>query len=151
MAMTKSEIDEKRKKIIEHCKSQFNEMSAILVDMRDLPGVEQNVNANLLISDILIRKKDTKKDIQIFTIESDSYIECFDEDSYFKYVQDVINSFKTRLNYFKFNASLKRPYGKAKFPRKVKKADLQYAFAEKESSTNPDEQSKEQNEIQLGE
>ena len=127
MAMTKSEIDSKRQNIIDKIRAEIKEMHSILKLMGEVPGIADNGDANILINTILMRIDSSERDIKVFQLKDDGYIERYDEKSYFKFMEDKIAFFRSRYEFYSFNASLRRPYCSAKglSARKLKKAEIQ--------------------------
>lgn len=125
MAMTKSEIDSKRQNIIDKIRVEIKEMHSILKLMGEVPGIADNGDANILVNTILMRIGSSERDIKVFELKDDGYIERYDEKSYFKFMEDKIAFFRSRYEFFSFNASLRRPYCSTKGTRKLKKAEIQ--------------------------
>ena len=105
--MTKQQIDEKRQMIITTCRSQIKQMHSILKSIGTIPNIANNGDANILINDILLRINYSERDIKIFQMKSDDYIERYDADHYIKFIQDKINFYKSRQEFYAFNASLR--------------------------------------------
>lgn len=125
MALTKSEIDAKRESLIEKTKVQISDLRKILSDFGDIPGIADNVDANILLNQIFMTKQECEKRLKAYQTQNDSFIEGFDMDFYIKYAQDKIDSYRSSYESYKFNASFRRPYCKAHTPRKLKRADIQ--------------------------
>lgn len=125
MALTKSEIDTKRATLIEKTKDQIAELRKILSDFGDIPGIADNVDANILINQILMTKQDCEKRLKAYQTQNDIFIEGFDMDCYINNAQDKISFYKSSYESYKFNASFRHPYCKARAPKKLKKVDIQ--------------------------
>lgn len=105
--MTKQQIEAKRQMIINTCRNQIKQMHGILKSFGDIPGIANNGDANILINDILVRIDYSERDIKVFQMKPDDYIERYDADHYIKFMQDKINFYKSRQEFYAFNASLR--------------------------------------------
>ena len=110
MAITKSDVEEKRKYAIEKTKVQVSELSKILFDFGDIPGIADNVDAVILINQILWTKQDCEKRIKAFQFFDDNSVLAFDIDLYLRLTQDKIGFFKSSYENYKFEATLGRQY-----------------------------------------
>lgn len=105
--MTKQQIDEKRQMIITTCRSQIKQMHSILKSIGAIPNIANNGDANILINDILLRINYSERDIKVFQLKPDDYIERYNADEYIKFVQGKIDFYKSRQEFYAFNASLR--------------------------------------------
>ena len=110
MAITKSDAEEKRKYAIEETKAQVSELRKILFDFGDIPGIADNVDANILLNQILWTKQDCEKRIKAFQFFDDNFILSFDVDLYLRLTQDKIAFYKSSYENYKFEATLGRQY-----------------------------------------
>ena len=108
--MTKQQIDAKRSMIIATCKSQIKQMHTILKLLGEIPGLADNGDANILVNDILIRIDRSELDAYIFKTKPDDYIERYDFDHYKKFIDDKIKFFKSRQEFYAFNAAWRQRY-----------------------------------------
>lgn len=105
--MTKAQIDAKRQAVINTCRAQITLMHKILKEFGKIPGIANDGDANILINTILQRIDASERDIKVFQMKSDEYIERCDTKDYLDYVQGKIDFFKSRLEFYGFNASLR--------------------------------------------
>ncbi|HBP43686.1 MAG TPA: hypothetical protein DD621_03305 [Clostridiales bacterium] len=106
--MTKAQIDNKRQMIITTCRNQINQMHKILKLFGEIPNAASNGDINILVNDILLRIGSSERDIKVFEMKPDDYIERYNADSYINFVQGKIDFFKSRQEFYAFNASLRQ-------------------------------------------
>lgn len=64
--MTKQEIQNKREYIYASIRKQIKQMHSILKAFGEIPGIADNVDANILINEILLRIDSSERDILVF-------------------------------------------------------------------------------------
>lgn len=105
--MTKQEIEMKREYLIANVSEQINQIRNILYIFGDIPEIADNVDANILINEILLRIDSSERDILVFKWKPDDYIERYDEKAYLNFVQGKISFYIDRYDFYAFNASLR--------------------------------------------
>lgn len=105
--MTKAQIEAKRQAVIDTCRAQIKQMHKILKELGRVPGLADNGDANILVNTILLRIDSSERDIKVFQLKSDDYIERYDTQHYIDYMDKKIEFFKSRLEFYGFNASLR--------------------------------------------
>lgn len=105
--MTKQEIQNKREYIYASIRKQIKQMHSILKAFGEIPGIADNVDANILINEILLRIDSSERDILVFKWKPDDYIERYDEKAYLNFVQGKISFYIDRYDFYAFNASLR--------------------------------------------
>lgn len=103
--MTKEQIIAKRLNIEQQFSKLVNDFRILLSNFGDIPGIADNLNANLIINDILMKKKDIEGDLKVLQYKDDNYIENFNAESYINYNQDIISSYKRSYESYKFDAT----------------------------------------------
>lgn len=103
--MTKEQIIAKRLNIEQQFSKLVDDFRILLSNFGDIPGIADNLNANLIINDILMKKKDIEGDLKVLQYKDDNYIENFNAESYINYNQDIISSYQRSYESYKFDAT----------------------------------------------
>ncbi len=88
--MTKQEIEMKREYLIANVSEQITQIRNILYIFGDIPEIADNVDANILINEMLYRMSFLKKALAAFKCQPDNFIEGYDEKIYLNTTQDKI-------------------------------------------------------------
>lgn len=120
--MTKQEIEMKREYLIANVSEQINQIRNILYIFGDIPEIADNVDANILINEMLYRMNFLKKTLAAFKCQPDNFIEGYDEKIYLNTTQDKIFFYTSQYNYYAFEASMRhRDYEFKLMPEPIKK------------------------------
>lgn len=100
--MTKYEIEQKRERLVKYTENKFKQCNDILTELQSVHNALQDVDVQILVTDILIYKKDLKKNIYIFSKDfNDSEFVYFDEKSYVEYHEKRLGALQYRCTCFK--------------------------------------------------
>lgn len=100
--MTKYEIEQKRERLVKYTENKFKQCNDILAELQSVHNALQDVDVQILVTDILIYKKDLKKNIYIFSKDfNDSEFVYFDEKSYVEYHEKHLGALQYRCTCFK--------------------------------------------------
>ena len=101
---------------------QINQIRNILYIFGDIPEIADNVDANILINEMLYRMNFLKKALAAFKCQPDNFIEGYDEKIYLNTTQDKIFFYTSQYNYYAFEASMRhRDYEFKLMPEPIKK------------------------------
>lgn len=120
--MIKKEIEMKREYLIVNVSEQINQIRNILYNFGDIPEIADDIDANILLNNMLMKKDQLKALLAAFKCQPDIVIEGFDDEVYLNDAQDKIFFYISEYNRYAFNASVRhRDYEFKMMPEPIKK------------------------------